>query len=305
VRTKALTFAAAVIALVTGAYPSRAADLTPTAIQALPVPPTWTFRATPYGWFTSLRGNQTVRGRTVDVNVSFIDVVEATLGRGGQLFALMANFEARNGRLALFADAIWEQLGTSGGVAGIRPRRFVTTAVEASAGIKFRMGIAEVGAAYEIAQFGMPFGDVVRVPAALDILAGGRLWYQQLGLSFDLNTSVDVADLVVLGRNRALAASGSVTWLDPFIGARVRFAVAPGQEVSLRGDVGGFGAGSRISWHGMAGYNFELASWRDIVFSALVGYRALYVDRSQGRGRNRYQFDMLQHGPVLGVSMRW
>jgi hypothetical protein len=37
----------------------------------------------------------------------------------------------------------------------------------------------------------------------------------------------------------------------------------------------------------------------------VLGYKALYVDYTQGEGRHRYEFDMLQHGPVLGVSMRF
>ena len=42
-----------------------------------------------------------------------------------------------------------------------------------------------------------------------------------------------------------------------------------------------------------------------ITYSGLIGYKALYVDYAQGQGRKRYEFDMLQHGPVLGVSLRW
>jgi hypothetical protein len=48
---------------------------------------------------------------------------------------------------------------------------------------------------------------------------------------------------ITISGNRAIASSGSVDWVDPFIGARVRHQLAPGQEIVLRGDVGGFGAG--------------------------------------------------------------
>jgi hypothetical protein len=37
----------------------------------------------------------------------------------------------------------------------------------------------------------------------------------------------------------------------------------------------------------------------------VIGYRALYVDYVQGEGRSRYEFDMLQHGPVLGLSAKF
>jgi hypothetical protein len=146
---------------------------------------------------------------------------------------------------------------------------------------------------------------VVRIPAGLDLLAGARYWYQQADVSFNVATTVDIADLLVRGRNRAIAKSGSVDWTDPFIGARLRLAVAPGQEIFLRGDVGGFGVGSQLSWQAMAGYNFDFAIWNGVTFSGLLGYRALYVDYEQGQGRRRYEFDMLQHGPVLGVTMRY
>ena len=108
-----------------------------------------------------------------------------------------------------------------------------------------------------------------------------------------------------MGRNRAIAKSGSVDWTDPFIGARLRLAVAPGHEIIVRGDVGGFDVGSKFSWQAIAGYQFDFAAWSGITFSGLLGYRALYVDYTQGEGRRHYEFDMLQHGPVLGLTMRF
>jgi len=45
-----------------------------------------------------------------------------------------------------------------------------------------------------------------------------------------------------------IAKSGSVDWADPFIGARLQHQPTPGQAITLRGDVGGFGAGSQFSW---------------------------------------------------------
>ena len=44
------------------------------------------------------------------------------------------------------------------------------------------------------------------------------------------------------------------------------------------------------------------ATNKGITFSGAIGCRALYVDYAQGEGRQRYGFDMLQHGPVLGNS---
>ena len=44
---------------------------------------------------------------------------------------------------------------------------------------------------------------------------------------------------------------------------------------------------------------------RSATFSGVLGYKALYVDYAQGEGRRRYESDMLQLGPVVGISMRF
>ncbi len=254
-----------------------------------------------YGWLTSLHGSQTVRGRTVEVDASFLDIIDATLGSSGTLIGLMADFEARNGPVALFGDLVWTKIGV--GSSGVRSRSLgpVGLSGAASADVSFQMAILEAGGAYEVARFGVggPGASV-----ALDVLAGGRFWYQKADLSFDLATTVDIGDLE-LGRNRAIARSGSVNWADPFVGARLRYAISPGHEIFVRGDVGGFDVGSRFAWQAIAGYGFDFAVWNGITFSGVLGYRGLYVDYAHGAGRQRYEFDMLQHGPVLGVNMRF
>src|SRR4051794_1573490 len=288
------------------AVPLSAARSADYPVELAAPPPSWSVAFTPYAWATSLKGSQTIRGRTVDVNETFIDIVQDTIGKGGQLFAAMGHAEARFGPFAFFGDAIWEQMGIKGG--GVVARSVtpdITAGLAATGDIKVKMAIAEAGGAYEVARFGLPFGSVITVPAAFDVLAGARYWYQQGDVTFDVRATVEIADLVLLGRNRAVAKSGSVDWTDPFVGARIRLAVGPGQELFARGDVGGFGVGSKFSWQAVAGYTFDFAVWNGITFSGLLGYKALYVDYDQGEGRRRYEFDMLQHGPVLGLLMRF
>jgi len=239
-----------------------------------------------------MRGTQTVRGRSVKVDASFIDIVE----KSDTLVALMGDFEARFGRFALLADLVWSKVGFDGGA--VRSRSLapgISGTVGASLGLDVEMAILEAGVAYEIARSG---------PLAVDVLGGLRYWYQEADVSLSLAAGIDVADLEVVGF-RGFARSGSVDWLDPMIGARVRYAVLPGHNLFLRGDIGGFGAGSEFSWQAIAGYSFDFATYQGVTFSGVVGYRALYVDYAQGEGRRRYEFDMLQHGPVLGLSARF
>jgi hypothetical protein len=272
-----------------------AADLTPpppAPILEAPVAPGWTYRFVPYGWLTSMKGTQTVRGRSTKVDASFIDIVE----KSDTLVGLMGTFEARHGPFAFYGDLVWSKVGVEG--SNVRTRSLapgITGTVGRALELDFQMAIVEVGAAYEVARSG---------PLAFDVLGGVRYWYQEADLSFDVARSIDIGDLELAG-GRAFARSGSVDWLDPVIGARVRYAVAPGHELFLRGDIGGFGVGSDLSWQVIGGYGFDFGAWNGITFSGVIGYRALSVDYAQGGGRRRYEFDMLQHGPVLGLSMRF
>jgi hypothetical protein len=264
----------------------------PIAETSMAMPPVWSFRFTPYGWLTSLDGTQTVRGRSVKVDASFIDIVE----KSDSLVALMGNAEARNGPFALYGDLVWSKIGVDGG--NVRTRTVapgVTGTLGTSVGLDIEMAILEVGVAYEVARSG---------PLAFDVLGGARYWHQEADLSFDIAGAVDVVDLEVAG-GRAFGRSGSVDWLDPVIGARARYAVAPGHELFLRGDIGGFGLESNFSWQAIGAYSFEFGTSNGITYSGVIGYRALSVDYAQGNGRRIYEFDMIQHGPVLGLSVRF
>ena len=63
--------------------------------------------------------------------------------------------------------------------------------------------------------------------------------------------TLDTGDLSMSG-NRAIARSGSVDWVDPVVGGRIRYNLVPGQDFILRGDVGGFGVGSQFTWNALA-----------------------------------------------------
>ena len=240
------------LCLLGGAGAELAADLVtpaPAPIVEAPMamPPEWSFRFTPYGWLTSLKGTQTVRGRSTKVDASFIDIVE----KSDSLIALMGNFEARNGPFALYGDLVWSKVGIEGGNVRTRtPAPGIAGTVGRTLGLDIQMAIVEVGAAYELARTG---------PLAFDVLGGVRYWYQEADLSLEVTRTLDIGDLELAG-TRAFARSGSVDWADPVVGARVRYAVAPGHELFLRGDIGGFGVGSEFSWQAIGGYGFDFGT---------------------------------------------
>jgi hypothetical protein len=141
----------------------------------------------------------------------------------------------------------------------------------------------EFGAAYTVWSEGN-----VGTPGAMtfDLLAGIRYWRQ------DVEVAVTASPLT-------LERSGVVDWVDPIIGGRFSYAVEPGQSVLLRGDIGGFGAGSDFSWQALATYYAKIFDGPDYTLDGYVGYRGLAVDYSQGSGPRRYEMDIVQHGPVL------
>ena len=59
---------------------------------------------------TSINGSATARGHTVDIDESFIEIVE----KSDSLMALMGYFEARKGPFALFTDVVWADLTFDG-----------------------------------------------------------------------------------------------------------------------------------------------------------------------------------------------
>ena len=77
----------------------------------------------------------------------------------------------------------------------------------------------------------------------------------------------------------------------------------PGESLVLRGDVGGFGAGSDFSWHVLATYNWQIAHYGRP--DGYLGYRGLSVDYSQGSGNTGSKYDVLMQGPVIGATLHF
>ena len=108
-----------------------------------------------------------------------------------------------------------------------------------------------------------------------------------------------------LTRGGFLSAEKSVSWVDPLVGARIRHQFAPAWNFVVSGDVGGFGVGSKFSWQVLAPLDHEICRSKTATWSAMLGYKALNVDYSQGSGLTLYDFDMTMHGPIFGVTARF
>lgn len=107
-------------------------------------------------------------------------------------------------------------------------------------------------------------------------------------------TSVDQElELVGLG-------SGKETkqWFDPIIGGRLMTDLTKKLAFSLRADVGGFGISSDLTWNvtGLLGYKFTK------LLSVWGGYKALGLDYTTGSGSDRFTYNTVSQGPIVGLG---
>lgn len=90
-------------------------------------------------------------------------------------------------------------------------------------------------------------------------------------------------------------------WIDPYVGLRWNWNFAEKWGALLRGDVGGFGIGSDLTWNVVGLIDFK--PWKHV--SLFGGYRALYQDYSTGSGNKKFAFDATMQGPILGLNITW
>ena len=224
--TRAATILCILASIISGlgyALDAASADLgEPRRIEPVAVPSPWSFTFTTYGWIPWMSGNMAVKGRAFDVNV---DPSEIFGHLDWSTFpAWMSYAEARHGSIGLFNDIVYAKLSASKGFAKALPGGDLQTNVSAD----YTQATIEFGGAYEIWAAHNP---VMAGSTALDIIAGGRYWHQNTNISGTLASPPF---------NGATEKSGSVDWVDPFVGARLRNQIRPGEEFVVRADFGGF-----------------------------------------------------------------
>jgi hypothetical protein len=263
----------------------------------------WRFGVTVYGWATSLSGSATARGNTVNINASLIDLFQ----KSSSLAAWDSYVEADKGRFGFYADFVWAKLGIPASAASyVNPIRGVTLSAQANAAVTTSLTIIEAGGLYEIDKW--PGSE--RSFTALDIYAGARYWNSSTQVNLDLTGTLDFSDprLARFDRSRSIgiADSGTLQWVDPLIGLRLRHQFTPSQEIMAKGDVGGFGipGSSSFSWQLAALYSY---TWQfdGYALAAIGGYRALSTNITFSSGTDGNSLNLLMHGPIVGLTVKF
>jgi DNA-binding transcriptional regulator YiaG len=90
--------------------------------------------------------------------------------------------------------------------------------------------------------------------------------------------------------------AGSQSWVDPFVGFRGRYDLTDNLYVAARGDIGGFGVASDLTWNAFAALGYQWSR----SFSTELGYRHLAVDYSDGG----FIYDAEMSGIYLGLTLK-
>ncbi|MGE4339991.1 MAG: hypothetical protein AB7E55_29160, partial [Pigmentiphaga sp.] len=183
-----------------------------------------TFQLTPYFWAASMKGDVSPfrRGPILHVDKSFSNILK-DLEFGGFL-----QLWARRDRWVLSGDLM-----------------YVDTASEQTSGQLPQLppplpAISSVGAKVRTKEF------------TASLMAGYRL-YDAPGFTFDLLGGArgwHISNQVsVWTGSQSGSYQESFGWIDPAVGARAFFRLSDRFTALLQGDVGGFGAGSKHSYH--------------------------------------------------------
>jgi hypothetical protein len=175
-------------------------------------------------------------------------------------FALMGHFDMRNERWMLSSDLVFVDL----------EHRENLIEGELTAGID--MTLFEVTGGY-------------RVTTVFTVLAGAR--WVDMGASLKHTGGFNPGD-----------ADAHRSWIDPFVGAHAFVPISKKWWIGLRGDVGGFGVGSELTWQAWANLGFRASH----LVSIVLGYHALDMDYEDGSGVQYVNLDLMISGPQLGVA---
>lgn len=238
------------------------------ATCASPVPRAeggWEQTAVLYAMGAALDGESTVGDITVPVDLSISDVFDA-LEMGA-----MGAYRAENGTWSFTVDATYMALGGSAEARGDRLRGEVDVDQITLMGTVGRRLTPSLEALFSLAYFDLS--------ADLEL----RLRSPVTGGTIDRSASTDAS------------------WVDPLVGLQYQVPFADDWRFNLRGDIGGFGVGSDLSYQMLANVRWQMNERFGLAF----GYRLIAFDYEDGkRGTRGYQrFDLTEQGPLVGLTI--
>ncbi|NIB43905.1 hypothetical protein HBA55_30160 [Pseudomaricurvus alkylphenolicus] len=225
----------------------------------------WTFEIQPYVMNTSLEG---------DAGVGHVDGDDLTSESTDILEAL------KSGGM-LHAEAIHESgWGVALDYGFMDLNNGVSSSAEGVRDVKLRQGVLQADV-----MFRTMIGN-----STLDYLGGIRWWDSSLELE---KTSED----------GSIESDVSEEWLDLYVGARWIKPIGQDWHFLLRGDLGGFGLDAEMTSSFSTGIQYQLNE----KLSLDLLYKGTWVEyeKESSNKEERYQYDAVTHGPVMGVKFKF
>lgn len=245
--------------------PAKPADPGPpqagTAPKAKAADDEWHLAVSPYLWLPGVHGTIGDSNHDLSFRASAGDLLSHFR------FGLLGFVDARRNRLLVPIDMMFLRLGDNKALpfpgfgaqtADITANMFILTP---------KLGVRVVD------------GKMMKV----DALAGIRYWHFHENVSF-----TPIAPNVNFSKSQS--------WVDPVVGGRIITALSPKAEVTIAGDVGGWGTGSQLEYQvvGLLGYKVKPN------MSLQAGYRYLYFDKNFG---NNGTINTALSGVILGATL--
>jgi hypothetical protein len=137
-------------------------------------------------------------------------------------------------------------------------------------------------------QLGWEVAGLKRITPWLDFGLGGRL--------VNLYTGLDLETI-----NEPQSGSASKTWFDPIIVLRSNNVIRGKWLAQARGDIGGFGVGSDLSWQVQANIGYRFSK----LFQTTIGYRYISMDYDKGENLERFRYDVDTFGFVVRLGFNF
>lgn len=219
----------------------------------------WSIRIEPYFQFASMQGKIGIGAlpeAELDANPS--DLL------GKLKFAFMLFHEVHNEEWALGSDLMYISLQED-----IKNSQHIN-----DGNAEIRQVLWELFAMYRVLDW-------------LELGLGGRL----------MNINSELSLNVIRPNNEIVYSSEeqNQTWFDPIVIVRAKTSANKNWLFEFRGDVGGFGISSKITWQlfGAAGYRFSQ------LFELFVDYRIIGIDYEQNSGEDNFIYDVNIFGPEI------
>jgi hypothetical protein len=136
-------------------------------------------------------------------------------------------------------------------------------------------------------QIGWETSGLYRFASFFEAGIGGRLNSIESGIDL-VRSSIDEG-------TTPMSATLVRTWMDPIIIARLTTNIKDKWLFLLRGDMGGFGIGSKFTWQLQAYAGYHISK----LFLISAGYKILSINYDKGTGVDRFRYDTNMFGPVI------